>query len=151
MPMHKHACTSTHIKGSVSCTTHPAEYGLHTHKREKQCVTGWNLSALTTAAPSLSCRKEQKKVRGGERRGKSLPSNIFGTLQVACSQLRHIQAMATVLARKTKILGLSLWASSFFCVSKCYDSAFSIQKSVALSLIWANWQVNRWYSRLFTR
>lgn len=116
MPMHKHACTSTHIKGSVSCPTHPAKYGLHTHKREKQCVTGWNLSALTTAAPSLSCRKEQKKVRGRERRGKSLPCNIFGTPQVACNLLRHIQAIATVLAQKTKIFGLSLWASgSFLC------------------------------------
>lgn len=32
------------------------------------CVKGWNLSALTTASPSFSCRKEQKKVRERERK-----------------------------------------------------------------------------------
>lgn len=79
MPMHKQACTSKNRTGSVTVMSYISSWmwGAHTHKREKQCVTGWNRSAMTTAAPSLSCRKEQKKVRERERRRKSRPSNTF--------------------------------------------------------------------------
>lgn len=78
MPMHTQACTHTRTRThNVKLCSWSAYSGLSNARMEKGRLSAvWNLRALTTAAPSLSCRKEQKEVRGKKREKGGGPGQV---------------------------------------------------------------------------
>lgn len=92
---HAHAHTGMHRENKLYwCIWHSYHWtcfrntGTHIHKTGGRFVTGWNLREMTSAVPSLSCRREQKKVT--EKRQKEGMNT--GLCQVQhpplCAQLR---------------------------------------------------------------